>query len=100
MACCSEGATCPMHKADSQMSGRDRVLTQVDADNCCAASEREKSSTSTPTTAIAISFAVLGPGIILPVSVPSRVVSDDWRIVAPLPTTPVAKHVLLSVFLV
>ena len=89
-----------MHEGDSQGSSADRVLTQVDADTCCAASERENSSPSTPTYVGATSFAVLGPGIVLPVSVPSRVLSNDWRIVAPLRDAPVPKHVLLSVFLV
>ncbi len=100
MACCAKAAGCPMHKGDSQGSSADRVLTQIDADNCCAASERQNSSPSTPTVVGAISFAVLGPGIVLPVSVPSRVLSDDWRTFSPLPTTAVPKHVLLSVFLV
>jgi len=100
MACCAEGGDCPMHKGKSDDSTSARVLTQVEADNCCAASERGNSSSSTPNFVAAISPAVLGPGIVLPASVPSLVLSDDWRIVAPLPTPPVPKHVLLSVFLV
>jgi hypothetical protein len=43
---------------------------------------------------------VLGTGIILPTIVPALVLSDGWRAFAPLRTTPVPKHVLLSVFLV
>jgi hypothetical protein len=90
-----------MHKGRSGDSGSARVLTQLEADSCCAASERESSSSpSTPTFVAAISFAVLGPGIVLPISVPSLVLSDEWRTFSPLPTTPVPKHVLLSVFLV
>jgi hypothetical protein len=100
MACCAEGAECPMHKGESRDAGSGRVLTQVEADSCCAASERESSSPSTPTFVAGMSVAVLGPGIVLPASVPALVVSDDWRTDSPIPTAPVPKHVLLSVFLV
>jgi len=89
-----------MHKGESHKAGSARVLTQAEADSCCASSEREESSPSTPTLGAAISIAVLGPGILLPANVPALVLSDDWRTVSPLPTTPVPKHVLLSVFLV
>ena len=89
-----------MHAGKSQDSGSDRLLTQVEADSCCASSEREDSSRSTPTFAAAISFAILGPGVVLPTIVPALVLSDDWRTFSPIPTGPVPKHVLLSVFLV
>src|SRR5215207_6808779 len=48
MACCAEGRDCPMHKGESQRSGRERLLTQAQVDSCCASSERENSSQSTP----------------------------------------------------
>jgi hypothetical protein len=100
MACCAEGGHCPMHRAEPHDLGSGRVLTQIEADNCCAASEREESSPSAPTFVATISPAVLGPGVVLPASVPARVLSDNWRTVTPVPTTPVPRHVLLSVFLV
>ena len=99
MACCADGAECPMHKGDSQ-SGSARVLTQAQADSCCALSEREHSNQSNPSFATAITAAVLGGGTVLPVSVPALVLSDAWRTSAPIPSAPVPKHVLLSVFLV
>lgn len=89
-----------MHEGASHTSGSARVLTQAEADSCCASSEREESTPSTPAFAAAISIAVLGPGILLPAHVPALVLSDDRRTVSPLPTPPVPKHVLLSVFLV
>ena len=49
MACCSEGGACSMHKGESGSSATERVLTQAQADNCCASSERENSSPSSPT---------------------------------------------------
>jgi hypothetical protein len=99
MACCSEGGECPMHKGDSHRSGSECVLTQAQADSCCASSERENSSQSSPTFVPGISAAVLGVGMVLPASVPALVLSDAWRMSAPLPVAPVPRHVLLSVFL-
>ena len=89
-----------MHKGESRGSGSERVITQLQADSCCAASERKTSDQPNPTLTVVISSAVLGPGIILPTTVPALVLSDAWRTVAPTPTTPVPKHLLLSVFLV
>ena len=99
MACCAD-STCPMHKGDSQSSASERVISQVQADTCCASAEHKNSNESSPTFVAAISSAVLGTGIALPATVPALVLSDGWRTVAPIPTTHVPKHVLLSVFLV
>jgi hypothetical protein len=100
MACCAEGGACPMHKADSQHSSQTGVLTQAQADSCCASSEREHSSQSSPTFVASMTQAVLGTGTVLPAVAPSIVLSDGWRTAAPIPTAPIPKHVLLSVFLV
>ena len=97
MACCIAGGACPMHGSDSDS---DRLVTQAEADSCCASSEGDDSSQSTPTAAAAISSAVLGPAITLPVSVPALVLKATWRTSVPIPSTPVPKHLLLSVFLV
>jgi hypothetical protein len=100
MACCAEGGGCPMHKGDSSRSGQTRVLTQTQADRCCAASEREASSQSSPSFVASMTQAVLRPSIILPAVVPALVLTDGWRRAAPTPTSPIPKHLLLSVFLV
>ena len=89
-----------MHKGDSHRSGSARVLTQAQADSCCAFSEGENSNQSNPTVASAITAAVLGAGIAFPAYVPALVLSDGWRTSAPRRVAPVPKHVLLSVFLV
>jgi hypothetical protein len=89
-----------MHKGDSQRSGSPRVITQAQADSCCASAERETSSQSSPTFVTAVFSAVLGTGIALPVPVPALVLTNGWRAVAPIPPAHVPKHVLLSVFLV
>lgn len=99
MACCEDG-TCPMHQGGSHHAASDRDLTQSDVDNCCASPTREDSTPSTPTVIASISSAVLGPGTALPASVPALVLSDAWRTDSPVPTPPVPRHVLLSVFLI
>jgi hypothetical protein len=100
MACCSEGHECPMHECDSHSSGSARVLTQAQADSCCASAEGQNSNQSSPSFVTAITAAVLGVGVVLPANVPALVLSDAWRTSAPRPIGPVPKHVLLSVFLV
>jgi hypothetical protein len=100
MACCAQGGDCPMHKGDSHSSGSERVLTQTQADSCCASSERENPNQSNPSFVSAITAAVLGVVVVLPADVPALVLSDGWRTSAPIPGAPVPKHVLLSVFLV
>ena len=100
MACCTDDDTCPMHKGESHNSIQQRVTAQAQADACCAASERQHSDQSAPSFIAVISSAVLGAGVVLPVPVPSLVVSDAWRTVAPVPIASVPRHVLLSVFLV
>jgi hypothetical protein len=100
MACCAKGMSCPMHPADSHDGGSSRVLTQAQADSCCASSERQQSPASDAVQTLSISPAVLGPSMVLPPTLPALIVSDGWRIVAPAPPPPVPKHVLLSVFLV
>ncbi len=100
MACCAEGVECPMHKGDSHRSGLERVVTQAQADSCCAAAEGQSSNQSNPSFVTAITAAVLGVGVVLPANVPALVLSDAWRTSAPMPIASVPKHVLLSVFLV
>ena len=99
MACCTDG-DCPMHKGESQNPGSDLVVTQGEADNCCASSERQQSNETAPTFVGVVSSAVLGAGVVVPVPVPALVASDSWRTLAPFPLAHVPKHVLLSVFLV
>ena len=89
MACCSEGHECPMHKGGSHSSGSARVLTQVQADGCCASSEDQHSNQSNPSFVTAITAAVLGVGVVVPASVPALVLSDAWRTSAPIPIAPV-----------
>jgi hypothetical protein len=100
MACCADGGECPMHKGNSPSSRSGSVLTQRQADNCCASAESQRSNQSNPSFVTAITATVLGVGVVLPTSVPALVLSDAWRTSAPIPIAPVPRHVLLSIFLI
>ena len=100
VACCADDVECPMHKDHSGESGPERVFTQAQADACCAASERDQSSSSNPTAVATISAAALGVGVVRPAIAPAFVLTDGWRTDAPPPGPPVSRHLLLSVFLV
>ncbi len=89
-----------MHKDHSDESGSRRLITQAQADACCAASEREQSNSSNPTAVTATSAAVLGVGVVVPATTPALVLTDGWRTDAPIHSPPVPRHILLSVFLV
>lgn len=98
MACCNDGQPCPMLKGRSEGSATQSV-TQAQADSCCALSEQEQSGQSNQAFAAPVSSAVLGPGIVVPPAPPRLVVTDAWRTGTPVPSPPVSKHVLISVFL-
>jgi hypothetical protein len=99
MACCSEGGDCPMHHGEHH-SGSGQTLTQAQADACCTLSGQDRAQQTAPTLAAVIGSAVLGPGVVMPATVPSLVMSDGWRTATPIAIAPVPRHVLLSVFLV
>ncbi|HXD16136.1 MAG TPA: hypothetical protein VN654_03910 [Vicinamibacterales bacterium] len=99
MACCEDESTCPMHKADTRGSTPRHQLTQVQADTCCAATSNRTQASVTGTTFV-LSNAIALPTLVGPV-VPAPVLAlQEWRALAPLPVSPVPKHLLLSVLLV
>jgi hypothetical protein len=89
-----------MHEQDGHGTHSGQAASQAQADACCAASEHQHPDRSAPSSIAAIASAVLGTGVVLRLPVPSLVASDSWRTVAPAPIAAVARHVLLSVFLV
>lgn len=98
MACCSDDGPCPMHKSESE-DGPTRVVSQAEADRCCAASEHEDSTPSQSNAAFFVTLAVaLSP---IPGLLPApEAHADIWRASVPIPASHVPKHLLLSVFLV
>jgi hypothetical protein len=99
IACCSDDGPCPMHKSHSADDGSKRLVSQAEADRCCAASEQGDSAPSSTNVAFSVTLVVaLSPSAaLLPKPEPHP---DTWRASVPVPTAHVPKHVLLSVFLV
>jgi hypothetical protein len=99
MACCMNGATCPMHKSDRSQHSSTQVVTQAQADSCCAAGAQRSDSAAAGST-----FAASGVMAVVPVAVltfpVSTFASQEWRALVPLPVSSTPKHLLLSVFLV
>ena len=99
MACCQNERTCPMHKSDSHASAVTHSVTQAQADDCCAGSERGDSAT--PNSTFALSAVVTVVAAILPVVADASTPAlQDWRALVPLRVPPIPKHLLLSVLLV
>jgi hypothetical protein len=94
--CCQDGA-CPLHHRSDQAPRTQ--ITQSEADDCCAQSQRHESSpsgtafTSTMTLAVVSSLPAM-----IPVALPRLPLDAPWE--TPSPSTHVAKHLLFSVLLV
>ena len=99
MACCQDEATCPMHHSESHGSRSKHLITQAQADDCCAGSERNESAT-TRTSFVASAIVALVPASIPLVVTLNAPALQAWRAFVPLPVSPVPKHLLLSVLLV
>jgi hypothetical protein len=88
-----------MHGPAPEHHGTSRAVTQAEADRCCAASEQDDSAPSPSHGGFFVT-----PGMMLsPISVllpEPEARTGVWRASAPIPTPHVAKHLLLSVFLV
>ena len=99
MACCEDETNCPMHATEQQGQRTRTRASQVDADNCCAASERGTSTPSasayTPNVTLAVLTSLspaVGPDVPVFRENPNARISVD--------VSPVPKHLLLSVFLI
>lgn len=99
MACCADHGPCPMHKSDSEDDESTRVVSQLEADRCCAASEHDDSAPSPTGPAFSVTVAVALSPLPPLLPRPESHVSIS-RASVPIPTAHVPKHVLLSVFLV
>jgi hypothetical protein len=97
MACCVDG-NCPMHSSEARAHGFFAV-SQSEADSCCAASEQDDVAKAPPAFIPIISLTVVA-GPVPVVSLQTSKPIDAWRVLLPLPGTHVAKHLLLSVFLI
>lgn len=99
MACCSDSDVCPMHGSPEPGSGSGSVVTQAQADNCCAASGTDDSTPSAGAFSLSLSVALVTSPLATMAPVTTPALLGAWRVQVPLPGAHVLKHVLLSVFL-
>jgi hypothetical protein len=96
-ACCAAG-TCA--KESAQLSaGSKPIVSQADADDCCAASETQESDSPSPTHATLIAVADLQPAV-FPATFDLTPATRRSERLEPPQATAVPRHLLLSVFLV
>ena len=59
MACCSGSGDCPMHGSTEPGASSERVVTQAQADSCCAASDTDDSTPSAGAFSLSLSAALV-----------------------------------------
>ncbi len=101
MACCLSSGDCPMHGATKPATSAERVVTQAQADSCCAASDTDDATPPAGAFSPSLSAALMPstPSTLAPVVAPPASWAA-WRTKVSLPAGHVPKHVLLSVFLI
>jgi hypothetical protein len=99
MACCMNGADCPMHKSEGHDHSSKRTFNQAQADSCCAASAQRRDSSAAASVFASSGAIALAPviAVIAPIA-PSP--APEWRALVPLPISSKPRHLLLSVLLV
>ena len=101
IACCSGSGDCPMHRSTQPGAGAETVVTQAQADSCCAASDKNPSTPSDEAFSLPLSAALVASTFSTLASIMAPPASRDaWRTHVPLPVGQVPRHVLLSVFLI
>lgn len=88
-----------MHRSESDHDGANRVMSQAEADRCCASSERDESGLSSASFVLAVALAPIASPVSFVVPEIGSAI-EAWRTLVPIPTTHVSKHLLLSVLLV
>jgi hypothetical protein len=98
MECCAQEEQCPMHAATGGSISH-KLVTQTDADTCCALSGRAPSTPSSPSQVTPVVLAAVSTpaAVVLPDLTP---LPDRWQALVPITVIPVPRHLLLSVFLV
>jgi hypothetical protein len=99
MACCS-GRDCPMHGSTEPGASSERVVTQGQADSCCAASDTNDSTPSAGAFSLSLSAALVPSTLYTLAPITAAASFDARRTHVPLRIGQVSKHVLLSVFLI
>lgn len=101
MACCVGSGDCPMHGSAEPGARSERVVTQAQADSCCAASGADDSTPPAGAFSVSLSAALVPSTLstLAPIMAPPASLAA-WRTSVPLPLGHVPKHVLLAVFLI
>ena len=101
MACCVNEGQCPMHSRNGHQSGSgaQTKMTQAEADACCGLSERSTSTPSASSHLTPIVLAVVSTPV-SPISPALATLRAGSRDSVPIVSSPVPRHLLLSVFLV
>jgi hypothetical protein len=94
MACCTAGATCPMHQSHSAATGTSHYATQTDADACCAGSERDGSAPPSGFVSASPLALVVGP---VPTAFDIELHVVARRPAVPVPVAETPRHLLLTV---
>ena len=97
MACCAPEADCPMEQATTS-PGHGGHAAVPDADICCAMSEPGSGAREVPAPAVQLAAAALVDGATISAFQP--VVASRVPLVPVPPPSGLARHVLLSVFLI
>lgn len=99
MACCEDESQCPMHAGSGDHRvGTTASVSQADADRCCAASENGESIPSALTAHAAVVALLPADQPVPDANVVAQLV--EWLTPEPSPPDSVARHVLLSTFLI
>src|SRR5215831_2168960 len=93
MECCAHEEQCPMH-ADGDESVSHGMVTQTQADTCCALSQGSPSTPSSSSQIAPVTFVVVSTPVsmLVPYLAPFR---SGWPAVVPIAPSPVPRHLLL-----
>ena len=97
-ACCENGVACPMRNGATPSASASHAVAQSDADRCCASSERGKGGPSAQFSATSLAVAIVPIILHAPKPAATLQAMGQHHSHSP-PVHAVARHVLLSVFL-
>lgn len=99
MDCCADETNCPMHQPESHKSGSKRLVSQREADACCAVSQQTHSAKSGSVFVLSASSALALSAVPF-IAPPAQPTVHPSGTLDSSPISSVAKHLLLSVLLV
>jgi hypothetical protein len=96
--CCAQDDACPMPPSGPDVTGTSRIVTQAQVDSCCAASGEHKPGAPISTVVLSTTLSLASSPV--PATLPEcQAGVEGRRALIPVAREAVAKHLLLSVFL-